>query len=436
MVAFFALKPTGERDVVRWATEITDLKTINPVLASESSQVRLVYLTYDTLMRIGSEGEPQFWAATALDAVDDTTLDATIREGMTFHDGNPVTAEDVAFTFNYMQYGRYILNMLTGNFGVSFNRGIAVSEILGEALAHTVVLMLPSLVLAYLFGVTGGALIAWKRNSKTDRIVSTTAMIFRSAPIFWLCIIAVALFSIQFEIFPAGHMRTPGSDYEGLLETYFSLDFLHHLFLPMAVMAVYYGCYPLIVMRTSMLEVLGDDFIDLCKAKGLSEARIVFGVPLLPFAIIALSLLDRSTWWIIVLMAMLFWPITARVVRSQVLSLRERSFIDAARISGAGHLRILYRHIAPNVMPQAFVHGVFGVAWAITTEASINFLGFGDPYTVSWGTIIYDVFTSMVSFKAWWWFVPPGLCIIIVTTAFYFIGQAFEEVANPRLRER
>ena len=103
VVAFFTLKPTGERDVVRWATEITDLKTINPVLASESSQVRMVYLIYDTLMRIGPEGEPQFWAATALDAVDDTTIDATIREGMTFHDGHPVSAEDVAFTFNYMK---------------------------------------------------------------------------------------------------------------------------------------------------------------------------------------------------------------------------------------------------------------------------------------------------------------------------------------------
>ena len=103
VVAFFTLKPTGERKVVRWATEISDLKTINPVLASESSQVRMVYLIYDTLMRIGPNGEPQFWAATALDAVDDTTLDATIREGMTFHDGTPVTAEDVAFTFNYMK---------------------------------------------------------------------------------------------------------------------------------------------------------------------------------------------------------------------------------------------------------------------------------------------------------------------------------------------
>ena len=83
-------------------------------------------------------------------------------------------------------------------------------------------------------------------------------------------------------------MRTPGSANEGILATYFSFDFLYHLFLPMMVMAIYYGCYPLIVMRTSMLEVLGDDFIDLCKAKGLSERRVVFGhalrASLLPIA--------------------------------------------------------------------------------------------------------------------------------------------------------
>jgi len=163
---------------------------------------------------------------------------------------------------------------------------------------------------------------------------------------------------------------------------------------------------------------------------------IVYGVPILPFGIVALSILTRSVWWIIGVMCILYWPTTARVIRSQVLSLRSRPFIDAARIAGSGHLRIVYRHIAPNVLPQAFVHGVFAVAWAITTEASINFLGFGDPYTISWGTVIYDVFTSMVTYTAWWWFVPPGVCIMLVVTAFYFIGRAFEEVANPRLRAR
>lgn len=259
----------------------------------------------------------------------------------------------------HVQYGRYILNMLTGNFGVSFNRGIAVSEILGEALSHTVVLMLPSLVLAYLFGVAGGALIAWKRNSKTDRIVSTTAMIFRSAPIFWLCIIAVALFSIHFEIFPAGHMRTPGSDYEGLLETYLSLDFLHHLVLPMLVMVVYYGCYPLIVMRTSMLEVLGDDFIELCKAKGLSEARIVFGhalrASLLPIAT-SVSLLGAFVVAGSVLVETVFsWPGIGRLMVQAVTDsdypVAEASFLLIAVLVVLGNLisDVLYGLLDPRV---------------------------------------------------------------------------------------
>jgi peptide/nickel transport system permease protein len=161
---------------------------------------------------------------------------------------------------------------------------------------------------------------------------------------------------------------------------------------------------------------------------------VVYGVPVLPFAIVALSLLTRNTLWIIFIMSSLFWTPTARVIRSQVLSLRERPFIDGARISGASNLRIIYKHIAPNVLPQAFVHGAFAVAWAITTEASICFLGFGDPYAISWGTIIYDVFTSLVMYKAWWWFLPPGICIVLVVMSFYFIGRAYEEIANPRLR--
>ena len=161
---------------------------------------------------------------------------------------------------------------------------------------------------------------------------------------------------------------------------------------------------------------------------------IVFGVPILPFAIVALSILTRSILWIIFSMAIVFWPTTARVIRSQVLSLKERPFIDAARISGSSNLRIIYKHIAPNVLPQTLVHGAFAVAWAITTEASICFLGFGDPYSISWGTIIYDAFTSLAMYQAWWWFLPPGICIMLLVMSFYFVGRAYEEIANPRLR--
>jgi peptide/nickel transport system permease protein len=161
---------------------------------------------------------------------------------------------------------------------------------------------------------------------------------------------------------------------------------------------------------------------------------IVFSVPILPFSIVALSILNQSIWWIIFVMSILSWTMTARVIRSQVMSYRERPFIDAARISGSSGLRIIYRHIAPNVLPQAFVHGAFAVAIAITTEASICFLGFGDPYSLSWGTIIHNVFSAMVMYRAWWWFLPPGICIMLLVMAFYFVGRAYEEIANPRLR--
>ena len=163
---------------------------------------------------------------------------------------------------------------------------------------------------------------------------------------------------------------------------------------------------------------------------------VVSGIPILPFAIVALTILTRDVWWIVVVMSLLYWTTTARVIRSQVLSLRERPFVDAARIAGTRDLRILYKHISPNVLPQALVHGAFSVAWAITTEASICFLGFGDPYTLSWGTMLYDVFTSMVMYQAWWWFLPPGFCIMLLVTSFYFLGRSLEEVANPRLRSQ
>lgn len=161
---------------------------------------------------------------------------------------------------------------------------------------------------------------------------------------------------------------------------------------------------------------------------------LLFGVPIVPTSIVALSILTRSMWWIIFIMSLLYWMSTARVVRSQVLSLKQRPFIDAARMSGAGPLRIMYKHIAPNVLPQVFVHGAFCVAWAITTEASISFLGFGDPRSISWGTILHDVFSSMVMYRAWWWFLPPGFCVVLMVLSFYLVGRAVEELANPRLR--
>ncbi len=108
----------------------------------------------------------------------------------------------------------------------------------------------------------------------------------------------------------------------------------------------------------------------------------------------------------------------------------------AARVAGAGHLRLIYIHIAPNVFPFSMLYVAFGVAWAIMAEASMGFLGLGDPLAISWGQMLYYAFRSGAIRIAWWWVLPPGLSIILVVASCYMIGRTFEHVANPRLRDR
>ena len=120
---------------------------------------------------------------------------------------------------------------------------------------------------------------------------------------------------------------------------------------------------------------------------------------------------------------------------TQNAALHERQFIAAARTTGASDVDIIYREIAPNVMPLALIGVTFALAWAIITEASIGFLGFSDPNVVSWGSIIYEAYASQMMYRAPWWVLPPGIAIMILVTSVYFIGRAYEEVINPRLKE-
>jgi peptide/nickel transport system permease protein len=112
---------------------------------------------------------------------------------------------------------------------------------------------------------------------------------------------------------------------------------------------------------------------------------IAFGIPFLPFAVVLIALTRPSIWNIILTISCLMWRTTARVIRSQVLSLKERPFIQAAKVSGGSDLRIMYVHILPNVLPMSFLYVALGIAWATLTEASLSFLGFGDPRMISWG---------------------------------------------------
>lgn len=165
-------------------------------------------------------------------------------------------------------------------------------------------------------------------------------------------------------------------------------------------------------------------------------ADIIMVMPTLLVILMLSSLFGKLSIWIVVLMIAIFrWPGVSRVIRAQTLSLKQRPFIDAARVSGASHSRIIFRHIMPNVLPLAFLYMTFRVTSAIIIEAALAFLGFGDPSTVSWGMMLQWVWKTGHMFQAPWWLLPPGICISLITLSFYMLGRAMDEVLDPRLRE-
>ena len=165
-------------------------------------------------------------------------------------------------------------------------------------------------------------------------------------------------------------------------------------------------------------------------------ADMIMVMPNLLVVLILAALFGRLNIWTIVLIIALFrWPGVSRVIRAQTLSLKQRPFIEAAKVAGASHMRIIFRHIMPNVLPLAFLYMTFRVTSAIIIEAALAFLGFGDPSTVSWGMMLQWVWKTGHMFKAPYWLLPPGICISLITLSFYMLGRAMDEVLDPRLRK-
>jgi len=160
-------------------------------------------------------------------------------------------------------------------------------------------------------------------------------------------------------------------------------------------------------------------------------------IPTLPLMIVLASLLDPSLTVLILVIGLTSWAGTGRIVRAQVLTLRERAFVERARALGAGDGYILKTHILPNTLPLIFANTVLIVAVAILSEAALAFLGLGDPTSISWGTMLENAFTSGApSAEAWWYVIPPGLCITVLVLAIAILGYLFEEYINPRLQEQ
>lgn len=160
-------------------------------------------------------------------------------------------------------------------------------------------------------------------------------------------------------------------------------------------------------------------------------------LPWFPLMIVLMTVLGAEFVYVIIVIGITSWPSTARIVRSQVLTVKERSFIERARAIGAGDMYIMRKHVFPNVLPLVFANTVLLISLAIFSEAFLDFFGLGDPDVISWGTMLeaaysYGAFDS----GAWWWVLPPSLSIILCVLAFSLVGYALDDIFNPRLRKR
>ncbi|MCJ7573965.1 ABC transporter permease [Candidatus Bathyarchaeota archaeon] len=169
---------------------------------------------------------------------------------------------------------------------------------------------------------------------------------------------------------------------------------------------------------------------------------VIMILPNIPLLILLMAIFGKQSFYIMVLaISITGWTTAARLVRSSTLSIKERAYVEAAKAIGAGDRHIITKHILPNISPLIMATMIYEVAGAMMSEAGLAFLGLGDPSNKSWGMILHYAETSggwyaNMGYPAWWWIIPPGLCIALTVASLVLIGQAMEEIINPRLRRR
>lgn len=162
---------------------------------------------------------------------------------------------------------------------------------------------------------------------------------------------------------------------------------------------------------------------------------IMFCFPTFFLILAVIALLEPSIWYIMLIIGLTGWMGVARLVRAEVLSIRERDYVLAARVIGCSDMRIIFRHILPNAVGPVLVYATLGIAGAILTESSLSFLGIGvPPPTPSWGNILASG-KEFLEF-AWWLFLFPGLAIMVTVLSYYLVGEGIRDAIDPRFSSR
>jgi peptide/nickel transport system permease protein len=159
-------------------------------------------------------------------------------------------------------------------------------------------------------------------------------------------------------------------------------------------------------------------------------------LPSLILAIALSAVLPRGIGTIIVAIGLTAWPSTARLVRAQTLTIESRPYIERSRALGGGHLHVIGKHVLPGVMPLVLANTTLVVGNAVIADATLSFLGVGDPNSVTWGLVLESALNNgAISRGAWWNVLPPGIAIVLVVLFFTLVGRGLETVFNPRLKK-
>ncbi|MCT4564465.1 MAG: ABC transporter permease [Maledivibacter sp.] len=257
------------------------------------------------------------------------------------------------------QYVIYIKGLFTGDLGNSFTYGKPVLEVIGERFLNTLILTITSLILAYTIGIIVGSYLAWHRNTKIDYIGTIMALLIRCAPVFWTGLILLSIFSFKLGWLPLGGMTTVGTNFTSFWDKISSVDFLKHLILPAVASALYSVATPTLLMRTSMLEVVKEDFVELALAKGIPEKKVMrrhaMRTALLPVVTIFAVSVGRAIGGSVLVETVFRWPGMGREI---VLAVGSRDypmaqgaflFIGFATIMFNLLADVLYAYLDPRV---------------------------------------------------------------------------------------
>jgi peptide/nickel transport system permease protein len=194
-------------------------------------------------------------------------------------------------------------------------------------------------------------------------------------------------------------------------------------------------CGLVVMIIGTVIGVLSGYFCGVTDAVLMRITDFFYAIPFLPFSLIFVHFFGTGLLSVCSAMGLIFWRTGARVIRSVVLSLRERQYVKAAKAAGASPFWIMRFHIMPGIAGIALLYGVFGAAWAILTEATLSFIGMADAVSISWGLMLNQAFANGAIRFAWWWVLPPGVSLTLLLGALFLLARSLEGLIDRRLAD-